>query len=110
MQREQDTGLFRFGPDGIQLEHLFLMELRQMSKSSFQPVFAYAPRDAAIVFDLKPTCLWSGQDARVQEGDMRYRQTVKLEGHANDGKYGHIGYDSDGYLPVGQNDTTFLHC
>jgi len=36
---EKSSGQYNFGPNGIQLEDLYLLELHHVSKSSFQPVF-----------------------------------------------------------------------
>ena len=43
-----DPQAFRFGADAIELKDLYLLELRQVSRASFQPVFA-VKRNLAIL-------------------------------------------------------------
>lgn len=40
MRHQNVTGALRFGPNGITLEDLYLLELRPVSRSSFQPILA----------------------------------------------------------------------
>ncbi|KAI0086288.1 hypothetical protein BDY19DRAFT_995899 [Irpex rosettiformis] len=40
MKHESTAGPLQFGAGGIELEDLYLLELRQVSKASFQPIFA----------------------------------------------------------------------
>ena len=42
MQYEVATGshALRFGPGGIEIKDLYLLELRQVSRASVQPIFA----------------------------------------------------------------------
>jgi hypothetical protein len=80
-EREICTGPLQFGLGGIQLEDLFLVELRHVSKSSFQPILAIESARVPPAFFGQP--LWPASEFLISSGES-YLANSYPEGDSDD--------------------------